>query len=102
MVGSPDVILPQISSNLSSSSVSENSNTLRVSDISSLNICDTNLKCLYTNCDSITNKLSEFDLLLSVSKPHLVLLTETKLRKSILSQEVFPLQNYVIYRKDRL
>ena len=34
-------------------------------------------------------------------KPHIVFLTETKLHREILSQEVFPVASYEIYRRDR-
>ena len=79
--------------NLLSSSTSDLSSS--TSDI----LC--NFKCLYTNCDGISNKVNEFELVLSEAEPHIIFLTETKLNKSILSQEVFPTDKYLIYRKDR-
>ena len=65
------------------------------------NFLNLSLRCIYTNCDSIVNKVSEFELLLSSSNPHVIILTETKLHREILSQEVFPLSNYTVFRRDR-
>ena len=62
----------------------------------------TKLKCLYTNLDGIYNKISEFCLLVLEEDPDLIFLTETKLNPDILNHTVFDVNNYNIYRKDRL
>ena len=59
------------------------------------------LKCIYTNCDGIGNKVNELELTISNTEPHLIFLTETKLSQDILSQEIFPADRYVVYRRDR-
>ena len=65
------------------------------------NFLNLSLRCIYTNCDSIVNKVNEFELLLSSSNPHVIILTETKLHSEILRQEVFPLFNYTVFRRYR-
>ena len=60
-----------------------------------------NLKCLYTNCDGLFNKSSEFNLRVNKEEPHIIFLTETKLHKEIINEEIFPTSKYEIYRIDR-
>ena len=60
-----------------------------------------NLKCLYTNCDGLFNKRSEFIFIIQRDDPSVICLTETKLCKDIINEEVFPTSNYDIYRRDR-
>ena len=60
-----------------------------------------NLKCMYTNCDSIINKVNEFELTVRNNNPHIIFLTETKLNKEIINSEIFLCNAYEIYRRDR-
>lgn len=51
------------------------------------------------NCRSVKNKVDDFNNLLCMTKPTVVLGTESWLDSSI-SDDVFP-DNYISYRKDR-
>ena len=59
------------------------------------------IKCIYTNIDSIKNKFDLFSSTISLEKPHVIFVTETKLCPNDLSSDYFRFSNYVIYRKDR-
>lgn len=52
------------------------------------------------NCRSVKNKVDDFNNLLCMTKPTVVLGTESWLDSSISDDEVFP-DNYISYRKDR-
>ena len=60
-----------------------------------------NLKCLYTNCDGLLNKRSEFNFLAEKENPSIIFLVETKLHKDVINEEVFPTSKYEVYRRDR-
>ena len=59
------------------------------------------LKCIYTNCLSLRNKLLELEQLVTEKKPHIIALTETWLSPDILDSEL-QLKNYTFIRKDSL
>ena len=58
-------------------------------------------KCIYTNIDGISNKVDVFQLYINQEKPHIILLTETKLMSADLSLDYFKVPSYTVYRKDR-
>lgn len=105
------------SSSDNSESQSERSSTLNSSDDSSRKITKDNtsktsssfisndssyfLKCLYTNCDSILNKVSEFESIVQSENPHIIFLSETKLCSDIINVEIFMCNTYEVYRLDR-
>ena len=60
-----------------------------------------NLKCLYTNCDGLFSKRSEFIFLIQREDLSIIFLTETKFHKEIINQEIFPTFKYDIFRRDR-
>ena len=76
-------------------------NSVPVSNVDNNCRIFSNLKCLYSNCDGLFNKRSEFIFVTQRDDPSIILLTETKLHKEILNEEVFPTSKYDIYRKDR-
>ena len=47
------------------------------------------------------NKVNEFDVILDNVKPDIVCICETKLNKLMLNTEIFNVNNYVVFRKDR-
>ena len=59
------------------------------------------LKCHYTNCLSLINKLPELCQIAFDQKPHILALTETWLNTSILDSEV-DIPGYSIYRSNSL
>ena len=59
------------------------------------------LNCMYANVDGVFNKQSEFEYLLNKYKPSLVFLTESKLNPDISTSEIFDIENYEVYRRDR-
>ena len=77
----------------------------RRTNVNPKNNCSVNsiskLRCIYTNIDSIKNKVSLFRSLIVDVKPHVILVTETKLCPSDDSNKYFGYSNYVLYRKDR-
>ena len=63
------------------------------------NINISNLKCLYTNCDSLINKFDEFKIRVNDYKPHIICLTEVKpknCRYEVLSAEI-QLEGYEMF-----
>ena len=60
------------------------------------------LKCVYANVDGIMNKKEEFKFLLDEVNPPLVFLVETKLNAEIANLEIFDVNSYEVYRKDRI
>ena len=60
-----------------------------------------NIKCVYTNCDGLVNKRSEFNFLVEKERPSIIFLTETKLSDEVINEEIFPTSTYEIYRRDR-
>ena len=59
-----------------------------------------NMKLAIVNCNSIVNKIQEFQTFLSVTDPNLVLGTESWLKPDITNSEVFP-PEYAVFRRDR-
>ncbi|MBM6549284.1 reverse transcriptase family protein [Streptococcus dysgalactiae] len=59
------------------------------------------LKCAYTNCLSLLNKLPELKHLAHESRPHLIALTETWLHPDIGDPEI-AIEGYTVYRADSL
>ena len=59
------------------------------------------LRCIYTNIDSIKNKVVLFRELIVEVKPHIIFITETKLGPDDHTTEFLGFKNYVVYRKDR-
>ena len=59
------------------------------------------LKCVYTNCDGIINKVDEFESRILNLNPHIVCLTETKLCEEVIDSEVFLCNKYNVFRVDR-
>ena len=59
-----------------------------------------NIKLAIVNCNSVVNKIQEFQTFLSVTDPDLVLGTESWLKPEISNSEVFP-PEYTIFRRDR-
>ena len=60
-----------------------------------------NLRILNINCQSVRNKTAEFKTLLQYTKPDIGCGTESWLSKEIKSSEVFPTDEYQVFRKDR-
>ena len=60
------------------------------------------IKIIYTNADGVSNKQVELSEIINNEKPHIVLITETKLNSSDISTQIFKVNNYNIYRKDRV
>lgn len=58
------------------------------------------LVCILVNCRSLKNKTAEFNSLIEISKPHIVIGTESWLDGTINDGEMFP-SYYSVYRKDR-
>ena len=58
------------------------------------------MKLAIVNCNSIVNKIQEFQTFLSVTDPDLVLGTESWLKPDITNSEVFP-PEYAAFRRDR-
>ena len=58
------------------------------------------MKVFYTNAQSIVNKMSEFEITISESKPDIVAITESWAHKNIADSEL-KLDGYQMYRKDR-
>ena len=59
-----------------------------------------NMKLAIVNCNSIVNKIQEFQTFLSVTDPDLVMGTESWLKPDITNSEVFP-PEYAVFRRDR-
>ncbi len=59
-----------------------------------------NLKIAVLNCNSIMNKVAEFQTFLADTDPDIILGTESWLKPEVSSSEVFP-QEYSVFRKDR-
>ena len=59
-----------------------------------------NMKLAIVNCNSIVNKIQEFQTFLFVIDPDLVLGTESWLKPDITNSEVFP-PEYAVFRRDR-
>ena len=59
-----------------------------------------NIKLAIVNCNSVVNKIQEFQTFLSATDPDLVLGTESWLKPEISNSEVFP-PEYTIFRTDR-
>ena len=57
---------------------------------------------MYTNCDGLLNKVSEFESLIRSTSPQVIFLTETKLYNDILNSEVFLCDSYEVFRLDRV
>lgn len=62
----------------------------------------TRLSCIYSTIDGIVNKVNEFQTFVSRFNPAVICLTETKLNDQINSAEVLDMNQYKVYRKDRL
>ena len=60
------------------------------------------LKFLYTNLDGINNKKAELSNLIFNEKPDIVCLTETKTSADDADTHLYDIENFVIFRKDRL
>ena len=60
------------------------------------------LRFLYTNLDGIKNKVDEFHDRVALGKPHIICITETKLKSGEPTSDVFRHKDYLAYRKDRL
>ena len=58
------------------------------------------MKLAIVNCNSIVNKIQEFQIFLSVTDPDLVLGTESWLKPDITNSEAFP-PEYAVFRRDR-
>lgn len=58
------------------------------------------LKVIVINCRSIKNNKEQFDSLLDLVTPEVVIGTESWLDSTITNNEIFP-SNYTVYRKDR-
>ena len=52
------------------------------------------IKCMYTNIDGISNKITEFSLRVKKVKPHIIFITETKLCASDLTSDFFQIEHY--------
>ena len=61
--------------------------------------CELALRCSYTNCLSLLNKLPELRQHVYDSRPHIVALTETWLTPSVEGGEVY-LADFTLYRTD--
>ena len=57
-------------------------------------------KIVLMNCQSVVNKTTELQTMLSSTEADIVIATESWLRPDILNPEIFP-SNYNVYRKDR-
>ena len=57
-------------------------------------------KVVVMNCQSVKNKIKEFENLIESTNPDIILVTESWLNSSILDGEVVP-ENYSLIRKDR-
>ena len=59
------------------------------------------IRCIYTNIDSIRNKVVLFRKLIVEVKPHIIFITETKLCPDDQSSEYLSYGDFTVYRKDR-
>ena len=57
---------------------------------------------MYANVDGIMNKKEELKSVLDKDNPSLIFLVETKLNVDIANMEIFDVNNYEVYRKERL
>ena len=62
---------------------------------------NSSVKVLYTNIDSITNKVQRFKDRVTKICPHIICITETKLNPSDKTEDYFKIKNYNSFRKDR-
>ncbi|CAB4045321.1 RNA-directed DNA polymerase from mobile element jockey-like, partial [Paramuricea clavata] len=58
------------------------------------------LTCLLVNCQSVRNKVAEFEAIIDKHEPDIIIGNESWLHSGIASNEIFP-DNYNIFRKDR-
>ena len=74
----------------------------RLADISSSCSCHfTELKCLYTNANSLLGKLEELRCKVNNNKYHIIAITETWTKNDITDAEL-NITSYCLYKKDRL
>ena len=92
---SPPTSPPNLSSISSSSSDSSTNPLLRTKETFG------NLRILNINCQGIRGKVSEFKNLLQYTKPDVVCGTESWLHSGVKSSEIFPCDDYEVFRKDR-
>ena len=61
-----------------------------------------NLKCMYTNCDTLTNKTSELKLAIDSNHPDIIVLTEVtpKNNRYILQKSEIEIKGYNLYISD--
>ena len=61
-----------------------------------------NLKCMYTNCDTLTNKTSELKLAIDSNHPDIIALTEVtpKNNRYILQKSEIEIKGYNLYISD--
>ena len=60
------------------------------------------LRCLYTNIDGLNaSKSAELGIAIGTEKPHVILLTETKLTSEVLTSQFLDCGSYSVFRRDR-
>ena len=59
------------------------------------------IKCFYTNIDGISSKIDLFKLYIEKESPHVIFVTETKLRPTELTKDFFNFKDYNEFRRDR-